>query len=295
MTGPVLVVGAAGRLGASIVQAFADRPVLALTRAELDITNPESVGRTIARAAPAVIINCAAFNDVDGAEDHAADALAVNAFAVRSLARAAEDCGAVLVHFGTDFVFDGTASEPYSESTPPAPRSTYALSKLLGEWFALDAPRGFVLRVESLFGAAAHWTGQPGSLDEIVDGLARGRDVKVFTDRVVSPSYVDDVAAATRHLVDSGSAPGLYHCVNSGHATWHEVALEAARLLGVAPRLELVTMEQMALKASRPRFCALANRKLADAGFTMPAWQDALGRWLARRRQAAGRMNETHG
>jgi dTDP-4-dehydrorhamnose reductase len=295
MTGPVLVVGAAGRLGASIVQAFADRPVLALTHAELDVTDPESVDRAIARAAPAVIINCAAFNDVDGAEGHAADALAVNAFAVRSLARAAEDGGAVLVHFGTDFVFDGTASEPYNESASPSPRSIYGLSKLLGEWFALDAPRGFVLRVESLFGAAAHWTGRRGSFEVIVDGLAQGRDVKVFTDRVISPSYVDDVALATRHLVDSGAAPGLYHCVNSGHATWQEMALEAARILGVAPRLEAVTMEQMALKASRPRFCALANRKLAEAGFTMPAWQDALGRWLAGRRQAAGRMNETHG
>ena len=295
MTGPVVVVGAAGRLGASIVQAFADRPVVALTHAELDITDPESVSRTLDRVAPAVIINCAAFNDVDRAEDHAADALAVNGFAVRSLARAADACGAVLVHFGTDFVFDGTASEPYGEGVPPAPRSTYALSKLLGEWFALDLPRGFVLRVESLFGAPRHWTGRPGSLDAIVDGQMQGRVVKVFTDRVVSPSYVDDVALATRHLVDAGSAPGLYHCVNSGHATWHEVALEAARLLGVAPRLELVTMEQVALKASRPRFCALANRKLADAGFTMPTWQDALGRWLAGRRQPTGRMNETYG
>lgn len=294
MTGPVVVVGAGGRLGASIVQVFADRRVLALTRADLDITDPDAVRHTLDRATPAVIINCAAFNDVDGAEVHAADALAVNGFAVRSLARAAEACSAVLVHFSTDFVFDGTASEAYGESAPPAPRSTYGLSKLLGEWFALDAPRGFVLRVESLFGAAAHWTGRRGSVDGIVDGLRQGRDLKVFTDRVVSPSYVDDVALATRHLVDAGSAPGLYHCVNSGQATWHEVALEAARLLGVTPRLELVTMEQMALKASRPRFCALANRKLADAGFTMPSWQDALGRCLGSGQQPADRMNGTH-
>ncbi len=291
MTGPVVVVGAAGRLGASIVQAFADRRVLALTRAELDIADPDAVRRTLDRATPAVIINCAAFNDVDGAEVHAADALAVNGFAVRSLARAAEACSAVLVHFSTDFVFDGTASEAYGESVPPAPRSTYGLSKLLGEWFALDAPRGFVLRVESLFGAPAHWTGRRGSVDGIVDGLRQGRDLKVFTDRVVSPSYVDDVALATRHLVDAGSAPGLYHCVNSGQATWHEVALEAARLLGVTPRLELVTMEQVVLKASRPRFCALANRKLASAGFTMPSWQDALARSLGASGSPPDRMN----
>lgn len=295
MTGPVLVVGAAGRLGASIVQAFADRPVLAMTRATLDITDPDAVSRAVAAAAPSVIINAAAFNDVDGAEDRATEALAVNGFAVRSLARAAEEGGAVLVHFSTDFVFDGTATVPYTEGVPPAPRSTYALSKLLGEWFALDAPRGFVLRVESLFGAPPQWTGRRGSLDAIVDGLIEGRELTVFTDRVVSPSYVDDVARATRHLVDAGAAPGLYHCVNSGMATWHEVALEAARILGVTPRLQLVTMEQMGLKASRPRFCALSNRKLAEAGFTMPAWQDALGRWLAGRRQPAGRINETHG
>ena len=136
MSGPVLVVGAAGRLGASIAQGFARYPVLGLTRATLDITDPESVSRAVDRAAPAVIINCAAFNDVDGAEDRPSEALAVNAFAVRSLARAAEQCGAVLVHYSTDFVFDGNATEPYAETAAPAPRSTYALSKLLGEWFA---------------------------------------------------------------------------------------------------------------------------------------------------------------
>src|SRR4051812_30761885 len=101
MSGPVLVVGAAGRLGAAIVHAFADRPVIGLARAALDITDPESVSRAVARAAPAVIINCAAFNDVDGAEDRPSAALAVNAFAVRSLARAAETCGARLVHYST--------------------------------------------------------------------------------------------------------------------------------------------------------------------------------------------------
>src|SRR4051812_33452816 len=142
MNGPVAVVGAAGRLGASIVQAFADVPVVALTRSSLDITDPAAVSREIAAAAPRVIVNCAAYNDVDAAEDHPADALAVNGFAVRSLARAAEACGAALVHFSTDFVFDGTAHEPYDETARPAPRSVYALSKLLGEWFALDAPRG---------------------------------------------------------------------------------------------------------------------------------------------------------
>jgi len=280
MIGRVLVVGAAGRLGAAVVDAFADREVIAHTRASLDVTDPAAVHAAVADAAPAVIVNCAAFNAVDEAEDRPLEALATNAFAVRTLARAAEAAGATLVHYGSDFVFDGAASEPYDEDVPPAPGSTYAVSKLLGEWFALDAARSFVLRVESLFGGLPGWTGRRGSLDTIVEGLLQGRPVPVFVDRVVSPSYVHDVARATRHLVDSGAPPGLYHCVNSGYGTWYEVAEEAARALGVTPRLEPVTMDQVRLKASRPRFCALANRKLAAAGFPMPTWRDALRRWL---------------
>ena len=286
-TPPVLVLGASGRLGAAITHAFADRGVVSHTRASLDITDPAVVERVVAAVAPDVIVNCGAFNDVDGAEDRPAEAMAVNAFAVRSLARAAEACGATLVHYGTDFVFDGAATAPYTEDATPAPRSIYAMSKLLGEWFALDVPKAFVLRVESLFGAPAGWSGRRGTLDAIVDGIEGGRDVRVFTDRTVSPSYVDDVAAATRHLVDTAAAPGLYHCVNSGLATWYEVAEEAARILGVAPRLQAATMEQVALKAQRPRFCAMANRKLGDAGFVMPTWQDGLRRWLTGREQPA--------
>ena len=280
MSGPVLIVGAAGRLGASLVDAYVGAEVVAHTRATLDIVDPEAVRRVVGETAPALIINCAAFNDVDGAEDHPASAFAVNAFAVRSLARAAEACGATLVHFGTDFVFDGAAAEPYAETDAPAPRSVYGLSKLLGEWFALDAPRGFVLRVESLFGAPVGWTGRAGSLDSIIAGLEQGREVTVFTDRVVSPSYVHDVANAVRYLIETNAAPALYHCVNAGHATWHEVAKEAARLLGVQPRFRCVTMDQSLFRASRPRYCALAGRKLEQAGFTMPPWNDALRRWL---------------
>lgn len=277
----VFVTGAAGRLGAAIVDAFADCDVEAHTRSSLDITEAAAVQAAVAAAMPSVVINCAAFNAVDEAENRPLEALAVNALAVRTLARAADAVGATLVHYGSDFVFDGHASVPYDEHAAPSPTSTYAVSKLLGDWFALDAARSFVLRVESLFGGPPGWAGRRGSFDGIVEGLQHGRPVRVFTDRVVSPSYVHDVARATRHLVDSGAQPGLYHCVNSGHATWYEVAEECARVLGVTPRLEPVTLNQLSLKAPRPLFCALANSKLAGAGFPMPTWRDALRRWLA--------------
>jgi dTDP-4-dehydrorhamnose reductase len=287
VTRPVLVVGAAGRLAAAVAHAFAGRTVVGHTRASLDVADPAAVERAVAAVAPDLIVNCAAFNDVDGAEQRPGEAMAVNAFAARSLARAAEARGATLVHYSTDFVFDGDATAPYAEDAGPAPRSVYAMSKLLSEWFARDAPRAFVLRVESLFGSPAGWTGRRGTLDAIVESIEARRDVRVFTDRIVSPSYVDDVAAATRHLVEGDAMPGVYHCVNSGYATWYQVAEEASRVLGLTPRLQAVTLDQVALAAPRPRFCALSNRKLAEAGFVMPTWQDGLRRWLAGRRQPA--------
>jgi dTDP-4-dehydrorhamnose reductase len=283
----VFVTGAAGRLGATIVSAFQDRQVIAHTRASLDISDADAVSRAVAAARPDVIINCAAFNDVDGAESQPVAALAVNAFAPRNLARAARDSGAVLVHYSTDFVFDGRASQPYDEMATPSPQSTYAASKLLGEWFALDAPRAYVLRVESLFGAADGWAGRVGTLDNIIAGIEAGRDVRVFTDRVVSPSYVPDIAAATRHLVLTSAASGLYHCVNSGQATWYEVAQAAAQFLGASPTLVPVSVNDVQLKARRPQFCALSNQKLAAAGFAMPPWHEALGRWLEGRAHPA--------
>ena len=191
-----------------MVRTFAGLEVSAHTRSTLDVTNASAVSQAVKAAAPDVIVNCAAFNDVDGAEDHATEALAVNAFAVRNLARAAEDAGARLVHYSTDFVFDGSATAPYTEEHRPSPRGTYAASKLLGEWFAMEAPCAYVLRVESLFGSPANWTGRRGTLDGMVANLEQGREVRAFTDRIVSPGYVVDIAAATRHLILVGRAAG---------------------------------------------------------------------------------------
>ncbi len=276
----VLVTGAAGQLGRVICEEFGDDDVVALTHADLDLTDHAAVVRTVQQHEPAVILNYAAYNRVDDAEDDAVNALAVNAFGVRSLARAATDAGAALVHYSTDFVFDGKASTPYTEQATPSPRSVYGASKLLGEWFALDAPSGYVLRVESLFG------GSPArsSVDRIIDAILDRREVRVFADRTVSPSYVHDVARATRSLIESNAAPGLYHCVNSGHGTWREVAEEIARQVGVEPRLASVTLEAARLRAARPTYCALSNARLAAVGVRLPTWQDAVRRHLQSRR-----------
>ncbi len=278
MSQRIVVLGAAGQLGHAIVQAFSgDAEVVALTRPDLDITDAASVETRLAAERPAVIINCASDNDVDGAESHPLRALEVNAFAVRTLARVAGDLGATLIHYSSDFVFDGTTTKPYVEEDQPNPQGVYAASKLLGEWFAGESPRGFVLRVESLFGAVA--AGR-SSLDTIVARLTEGAEVAVFTDRTVSPSYVHDIAWATRELVRRGAPAGLYHCVNTGATSWFEIATEAARLLRREARLKPITLNDVTLRAARPMFCALSNTRLTALGIIMPTWQDALARHL---------------
>ncbi|HEX4347675.1 MAG TPA: dTDP-4-dehydrorhamnose reductase [Vicinamibacterales bacterium] len=279
----VAVFGTTGQLGAAVAAEFSNHhDVAALDHQAVDITDAAAVERTLLPLRPDVIINCAGNNAVDAAEDHQAAALDANAFVVRTLARAARASGSVLVHYSSDFVFDGTAEKPYTEADAPNPRSVYAMSKMVGEWFAADVARHYVLRVESLFGAVAGGRPEKGSAAAIVSGLRAGTSPKVFVDRTVSPTYVIDAARATREIVERELPPGLYHCVNSGSCTWLEFAQEAARLLGVEARLTPIRLEDVPLKAPRPKFCALSNQKLALCGIVMPDWQDALRRSLAR-------------
>lgn len=277
----IAVVGARGQLGAAIVHECGSRhETIAFDRAALDLTDDKAIAAAMESARPEVIVNCVAYNDVDGAENHAVDALNVNAFAVRALARAASASNATLVHYSTDFVFDGKANEPYVETDAPNPRSTYAASKLIGEWFAADAPRAYVLRVESLFGRAPGGPQAKGSVESILRALEAGNEARVFEDRTVSPTYIIDAARATLGLVEQSATPGLYHCVNSGRCTWLEFAQELARQLRAMPRLTPVRMADMKFRADRPMYCALSNAKLAAAGFVMPSWQDALARYI---------------
>lgn len=273
----VMVTGAAGQLGSTTVARLSKAyDVVGLTRAELDLADAGAVRAAARRYQPNLIINCAAYNDVEGAEDAAQAALTGNALAVQALARAATDVGATLIHYGTDFIFDGVIDRPYLESDPCRPLSTYGMSKLLGEYFALEAEGAYILRVESLFG------GQPAksSVDKIAAVIRAGQPVRVFADRTVTPSFVDDVAVATEQLIERRPEPGVYHCVNSGVTTWLGIAEEIARLLGRDAELVPVKSSEAKLKAKRPVYCALSNDKLAAAGIHMPTWQDALARYV---------------
>lgn len=280
----IVLLGASGRLGAALSSELsaARHDVLALDREELDIRDPRQIRDTLSRLQPEVILNCTAYNAVDAAERDAPAAFAVNAVGPSFLAAAARFLDAVLVHYSTDFVFDGCAVRPYSEDDQTNPLSVYGASKLAGEHEARTAPRHYVLRLESLFGGVG-FQGHRATIDLMVDGLLAGQPVRAMVDRTVSPSYVPDVVRATRLLVE-GSAPyGVYHCVNTGCCTWWELASFAARALGVSSSLVPATSGAATTGAKRPRFCALSNDKLRRVGVVMPAWESAVSRHLAAR------------
>jgi len=281
----VLITGASGQLGQVMAEQLVPRhEVVSMGRAELDVANGAAALAAVTAICPDVIVNCAAYTNVDGAETDPAAALAANAWGVKTLARAAADINAALVHFSTDFVFDGSADRPYREEDLPNPRGTYAVSKLLGEWFATEAPTWYVLRVESLFGGPL----AKSSIDRILGNLESDREVVAFSDRTVSPSYVEDVVQATSALIDASAPSGLYHCVNTGWTTWSGLARELAAIVGKpdAP-IRDITMTEAGLRAPRPKFAALSNDKLVARGIAMPTWQSALRRYVTSRTGAS--------
>ncbi len=277
----VLVTGAGAQLAGAMRARFSQGcAVTALSRRDLDITVPRDVARAFRDSRPEVVLNCASFNDVDGAERRAETALAVNGLALATMAREATAAGSVLVHFSTDFVFDPVDDPgPLPESAKVRPRSVYAQSKLLGEIYARQAPRHYILRVASLFGGAP----AKSSIDTMAAALHRGGVVRAFADRTVSPSYVHDVADATARVFEAGVPYGLYHCVNSGHGTWLDVASALAEALGVDPHRAVtpVPFGSVTLVAPRPKFAALSNAALAAHGVRLPHWRDAIGRYAA--------------
>lgn len=278
----VVVAGAAGRLGAAVCAELrsAGHQVTALAHADLDVLDAMAVREAVARHRPHAVVNCTAYNAVDAAERETTAAFALNARAPALLAQAASEAGAVLVHYGSDFVFDGEAREPYVETDPANPLSVYGTSKLYGEIEAQRAPRHYVLRVESLFGGTGV-RGHRATVDYIADTLLAGQPVRAIADRTVTPSYVPDVARATRTLLERNPRYGTYHCVNTGATNWYELAIQVASMLGVKARVEAMTAAELQTAARRPRFCALSNQKLQSTGVRMPTWQDALARHVA--------------
>jgi dTDP-4-dehydrorhamnose reductase len=265
-------------LGAAFVARLSgETTVVGVDVDELDITDTPAVRRVVADLRPGLILNCSAFNDVDGAEGAPLSAMRTNALAVSTLAHAACLCGAVLVHYGSDFVFDGLQQDPYTEADDPAPLSVYGMSKLLGEQAATGAGRHFVLRLSSLYGGH---TGR-AAVDWIVRQARACLPVRAFADRTVSPSYVPDVVAASLGLLARNAPSGLYHCGATDWCTWAELAAHILARLGRPDLLQAVPFVPADFRAIRPKHCALRNSALEREGIHTRCWRDALEHYLS--------------
>jgi len=276
------LIGAAGQLGFDLARTF-DLPgeLFRLTRADLDVLDRGAVERVLRDLRPTLVVNTAAYNRVDRAEEDGAAAFALNADAVGTLADVCGLLGATLVHFSTDYVFDGHRSTPYSEDDAPAPLSAYGRSKLEGERAALTrCPRAFVFRVCGLFGVGG---GRTNFVETMLRLARAGHPIRVVRDQVLTPSYTLDLAMKVWRVV-AGEAPGLYHLTNAGQTSWYDFAREIFRLTGLAPALTAVTAAEYGAPAMRPAYSVLGHGRLAAVGEDdLRSWHDALAAYLRER------------
>jgi dTDP-4-dehydrorhamnose reductase len=274
---PVLVTGAGGLLGSALAPLLARsapaREALRLTDlADLDATDPAAVARAVRSLRPRTIFHLAAWTDVDGAEAHPAEVRRLNVEAAETVARAAAEAGALVVHMSTDFIFDGSKSGAYVEDDPPAPQSVYARSKAESETrVRLAAPRShLVVRTAWMYG------GNRDFIVRILEAARAGRPLRVVTDQVGCPTWSEDLARALVALV-AADARGTFHACGRGEASRFEEAAEALAAAGIRASVEGMTTADMPRPARRPARAVLSTEKLArTTGFAFPPWQESL-------------------
>lgn len=277
----VLITGAAGQLGTDFQCLLPDAD--ALDRQRLTITDREAVLAAV--RGHDLVLNCAAYNAVDAAEADPAPAFAVNAGGPANLAWACSQTGARLVHFSTNYVFDGWAPEPYTEADEPRPLSAYARSKLEGERRVLDAvPNALVVRSSGLFGSTGSAIKGGSFPERMVERAREGQPLRIVDDQRLNPTYTRDLAEGTLDLV-AGGVEGVIHLVAAGCCSYWDLAVAALRLAGVDAPVGRVTTAELGAAAPRPLNGCLASNRVAP----LRDWEEGLAAWWAAWQQAAER------
>jgi len=282
----IAVLGATGQLGSELLELWGERSV-GLTRDQLDLSDPSTIEATLETIAPEVVVNAAAYNQVDRSESEPAAAMAVNAQGPRQLARWCASRSVRLVHVSTDFVFgsDTSRHEPYAESDETGPLGAYALSKLGGELYVRSGcPDHLVVRTCGLYGHAARRRTGGGNFVETMLRLgSAGGPIRVVDDQRCTPTSARVLATAIDSLLDSGCS-GLYHATCAGSTTWYELARVIFERTGQDVEVEAITTSEFGAEAQRPGYSVLdCGRLTRDTGYTPPDWNDALTEYLASR------------
>jgi len=284
-----LITGAKGQLAGEFLRFLQDTNLLpvayrmsteikALDEKGLDISDLNSVLEAISYYKPDVVVNCAAYNFVDKAEEDFDNALKVNALGTKNLAFACKKINAFLVHYSTDYVFDGTKEDFYTEQDEPNPINNYGKSKLEGERFLLEETDNFLLlRVSWVFGE-----GKQNFLYKLKEWAEKQKVIKVVCDQVSVPTYTEDIVRFTIHAIDEGLR-GLYHLTNSGCASRYEVARYFIERLGLSNLILPVSSDYFPTSVKRPFFSAMSNAKISKIlRLHIPDWKDGINRFIKR-------------
>ncbi len=279
----LLVTGAGGMLGRDVLAAArqAGHDAVGLTRAELDVTDAGAVAVRIADERPDAVVNCAAYTNVDGAEHERELAFRVNGEGAANVAAAANTAAARVVQLSTDYVFDGRAGRPYTESDPANPLSSYGASKLAGEHaVAAAAPeRHLIVRSSWLFGV-----GGPNFVETMLRLAGERDELAVVDDQIGCPTYTGHLAQALVRLA-AGAETGVRHLAAAGQCSWHDFAAEIFARTDTVVGLRRATTEEIARPAPRPAFSVLASER--EPQIALPEWRAGLAAYLAERAAAA--------
>jgi dTDP-4-dehydrorhamnose reductase len=285
-----VLIGADGQLGTDIVKEYPRETLIPLTLEDLDVRDYEEVRRQFREYAPEVVINTSAYHRVDECEDYPDRALEVNALAVRNLALVCRDIDAILVHFSTDYVFDGEGDRPYTEADMPRPVSAYAISKLAGELFVRYLhDKHFILRLCGLYGVVGSLEKGTNFVETMLRLAREGKDISVVSDQTLTPTYTGVLAPRIKALIETKQY-GLYHMTCEGECSWFEFAAAIFELSGLNATLSPTTSDVYKQPAKRPRYSVLENANLKKISSVppMPHWRDALADYLEERKRYRG-------
>lgn len=274
----ILIIGAKGMLGQELTQVFHDHEVLAWDREDCDITDKEGIQAKIREQKPDVVINAAAYNNVDKAEEEKDIADKLNGYAVGYLAEVAKEIDAAMVQYSTEYVFDGENKDGYKEDDRPNPISVYGTSKYLGELeLAKFTDKYFLIRLSRLFGKMGAGENVKRSFVDTMVELSKTKDeLDVVDEEVSSPTYAPDLARLTRNILEGDYEYGIYHGANRDSCTWYGFAQDIFKILEKNIKLNPVAGSKFPRPAKRPAYAVLLNTKLPEAR----TWQEALWEYL---------------
>jgi len=280
MAKKILILGSSGMLGHDLVQVFSDYEVTAWDREDLDITNEDQVQEKIIDLKPDIVINAAAYTDVDGAQEDETTAMQVNGEAPGFLAKACNKIGAILVHFSTEYVFEGTSKDGYAEKDKTKPLNVYGESKLAGEVLVQSYHnKYYIIRSSWLYGKAPQ-RGKPRGLNFVETMLkiaSERREINVVNDQIGRPTYTKDLAEKTKQIIEEVKHFGIYHVTNEGECSWYEFAQEIFKIKNIDVKVNPIKSEEYPLPTPRPQYSILNNTKANQ----LRSWQDALKDYLA--------------